>query len=132
MVFSARGFAGVKVATRPVESRATVPITAVAPAANLKVPVVIVAGFMALLKVAVTTAPWQTAVAAPAGTTETTVGGVTEEVGPPVLLSGSPHPTNATASKNDGIQILPTVNLCISFSSSPSSKRSSVPATAPE
>jgi len=115
-VFSARGLEGVKVATRPAESRATVPVT---PGANLKVPVLMVAGFMALLNVAETTAPWQIPVEAPAGITETTVGGVKGEVGPPVLLSGSPHPAITTAKRNAGIQILLTFNLRVSFSSSP-------------
>jgi len=50
-VFSARGLEGLKVATKPAESSETVPVTAVVPAANLKVPVVMVAGFMALLNV---------------------------------------------------------------------------------
>jgi hypothetical protein len=116
-VLSARRFEGVKVATVSVASRATVPMTAVPPVANLKVPVLIVEGFIALLKVAVTTAPWQMPVAAPAGTTETTVGGVVGEVGPPAVLSGSPQPANAAVKRNAGIQILPTFDLRISFSS---------------
>jgi len=121
-VFSARGLEGVNVATMPVEPRATVPLTAVVPAASLNVPVLMVAGFITLLNVAVTMAPWQTPVAAPTGTTETAAGGVKGEVAPPVLLSESPHPAIATANRNAGIEILLTFNLRISFSSSPSYK----------
>jgi hypothetical protein len=93
-----------------------VPATAVAPAANLNVVAgeMIVFRFIALLKIALTTAPWQIPVEPPAGITETTVGGVVGEVGPPAL-SVSPHPTNAAASKNAGIQIMPTFDLHISF-----------------
>src|SRR4029077_19740211 len=106
----------------PVESRETDPDT-LDPPGPAKVNVVagelIVAGFIALLNVAVTGVVRQ---APSPGVTETTVGGVKGEVGPPVLLSGSPHPTSAAASKNAGIQIMPTFNLRISFSSSPSYK----------
>ena len=55
-VFSASGLEGVKVATRFAASRETVPVTADAPA-KVKVPVLMVAGFMALLNVAETKAP---------------------------------------------------------------------------
>jgi hypothetical protein len=77
-----------------------------------------VAGFMALLKFAVTTAPWQTPIAPPNGTTETTVGGVREGGGAPLLVSGSPHPVIPTAKRNAVIQILAIFNLRMSFSSS--------------
>ena len=118
-MFRARGFEGVKVAIVSVESRETVPVTGVEPAAKVKVPVLMVAGFMALLKVAVTRTAWQTPVAAPVGNTETTVGAAKGEVGPPVTLSGSLHPAITTANRNAGIQILLTFDLRISFSSSP-------------
>jgi hypothetical protein len=83
-----------------------------------------VAGFIALLNVAVTTAPWQTPVAPPNGTTETTVGGVREGGGPLLLESGSLHPAIPTAKRNAGIQILAVFNLRISFSSSLVTRRS--------
>jgi hypothetical protein len=82
----------------------------------------IVPGFIALLNVAVTTAPWHTPVTPPAGTTEITVGGVSEGGGPPLLVSGSPHPVIPTAKRNAVIQILAIFNLRISFSSSPSNR----------
>jgi peptidoglycan/LPS O-acetylase OafA/YrhL len=68
----------------------------------------IVAGFMALLNVAVTTAPWQTPIALPTGTTETTVGGVRGEPGfpAPEFLSGSLHPVATMSNRNAGNQIL--------------------------
>jgi hypothetical protein len=118
-VFSARGLEGVKVATRFAESRETVPVTGDAPA-NVKVPVLIVAGFMALLNVAETKAPWQMPVEAPAGITETTVGGVRLGFPVPGLLVVPQHPANTKANRNAGVQILLTFNFRISFSSLPS------------
>src|ERR1039458_5628262 len=109
-VSSARRFMGVKVATMSVASRETVPATEVAPAANVNVVAgeMIVAGLMALLNVAVTTAPWQTPIALPTGTTETTVGGVRGEPGfpAPEFLSGSLHPVATMSNRNAGNQIL--------------------------
>jgi len=107
----------------PVESRETDPDT-LDPPGPAKVNVVagelIVAGFIALLNVAVTGVVRQAPVEPSGGVTEVTVGGVKGEVAPPVLLSESLHPAIATASRNAGIQILLTFNLRISFSSSPS------------
>jgi hypothetical protein len=117
-VFSASGLVGLKVAMVSVESMETVPTTGVVPAANLKVPVVIVAGFMALLNVAVTTAPWQTPVAPPNGITETTVGGVREGGGPPLPESGSPHPAIPTANRNAVTHTWLIFSMRICFSSS--------------
>jgi hypothetical protein len=58
------------------------------------------------------------------GVTEVTVGGVRGAPGFDAVefLSGSPQPRTATASKNASIQILPTFNFRISFSSLPSCK----------
>jgi hypothetical protein len=84
--------------------------------------VVIVAGFIALLNVAVITAMLgQTRVEPFGGVTEVTVGGV-RGLPVPFAASGSPHPANATAKRNAGIQILLTFNVRISFSSSRSYK----------
>jgi hypothetical protein len=125
VVFTARGFMGVKVATRPAESRETVPAT-LAPvgSAKVNVAVLIVRGFIALLNVAVIAgvALGQTTVEPGVG-----VGGVVEEapstvgaarglLGLGAPLSESPHPAITTASRNAGIQILLTFNLRISFS----------------
>ncbi len=115
-MFSARGLDGLKVATKPVESSETVPVTA---GANLKVPVLIVAAFIALLNVAVTMAPWQMPVAPPTGTTETTVGGLKGDVAPPAL-SPSLHPAIVAitaVNRNAGIQNFLKFELRISFSS---------------
>jgi hypothetical protein len=82
----------------------------------------IVAGFMALLKVALMTTPLlgQTPVEAFSGVTESTVGGVVGAVAVPAFpfLSESPHPAPRAASRNAEIQILITFALCISFSCS--------------
>jgi hypothetical protein len=83
-----------------------------------------VAGFIALLKVAVITAVLgQTRVEPFKGVTAVTVGGVRGSPGFPkfAFLSESPHPTPLTAIRTIGIQILLTANLRITFSSSPSS-----------
>jgi len=123
VVLTARAFIGVKVATRPAESRETVPATLPLGAVKVNVAAVIVAGFIALLNVAVTTGVLgQTTVEPTGGVTEVTVGGVKGEVAPPVLLSESPHPATRTASRNAEIHTLLTINLRISFSSSPSYK----------
>jgi hypothetical protein len=114
---------GKRVATRPVESRETVPAT-FAPVGSVKVnvEVLIVAGFIALLNVALITAMLgQRRVKPFVGVTETTVGAVRGLPGPPAL-SGSPHPATRAATRNAEIQILLTFNLRISFSSSPSHK----------
>ena len=113
---------GVKVAIVPVESRATVPVTLPPGPLKVNVVVLIVAGFIALLNVAVIIATLgQTRVEPFGGVTEATAGGVRGEPGPP-LLSESPHPPTKAASRNAEIQILPTMNLRISFSSSRSYK----------
>src|SRR5271169_622617 len=102
----------------PVESKATVPSTAVVPATNVNVPVLMVAGFIALLKLAVTAAPWQMPVTPPTGTTEVTAGAVRLGGGPPLLESGSLHPESRTANRSAGIKIFLIFKLRISFSSS--------------
>ena len=93
---------------------------------TVNVAFVIVAGFMALLKVAVIrTVLGQTSVDASGGVTEVTVGGVKGSVGLPVpaFLSGSLQLPITMSNKNSGIQILPTFNLDISFSPSESTSR---------
>src|SRR5258708_1378191 len=88
----------------------------------------IVAGFIALLNVAVITAGvGQTRVEPAAGVSEVTVGGGSGSPGLPAFpfLSESPPPaTTRTPSRNAEIQMLLTFNLRISFSSSPSARRS--------
>jgi hypothetical protein len=114
---------GVNVAIVPVESRETVPVTLPLGPLKRNVLVLIVAGFIALLNVAVITATLgQTRVEPSGGVTEVTVGGVRGLPGPAGALSGSPHPATKAASRNAEIQILLTMNLRISFSSSPSYK----------
>jgi hypothetical protein len=82
----------------------------------------IVAGFIALLKVALMMTPLlgQTPVEAFSGVTESTVGGVVGAPGFPAFpfLSESPHPATKAASRNAEIHTLPTINLRIGFSSS--------------
>jgi hypothetical protein len=78
---------------------------------------IIVAGFIALLNTAVTTALEQMPVETSSGATATTVGGVKGEVAPPELLSESPHPATIVASRNNGIQKFLKFELRISFSS---------------
>jgi hypothetical protein len=81
--------------------------------------VVIVAGFIALLNVAVMTAVLgQTRVVPSSGVTEVTVGGVRGAVGfpAPAFLSGSLHPAIAMIDKTAEIQILPAFDARISFS----------------
>src|ERR1700676_2902375 len=68
----ARGLEGVKVKMVLLASWVKVPVT---PGVTVKVEAVMVATFMASLKVAVTTALEHTPVAALGGVTETTVGG---------------------------------------------------------
>jgi hypothetical protein len=98
----------------------TTPATLVAPVVKVKVVVLIVAGFMALLKDALmTTAVPQVRVEPERGFTDVTWGGVRGLPGFPApgFASESPQPAMAMASKRTGIQILLTFNLRISFSS---------------
>jgi hypothetical protein len=101
---------GVKVATMFVASTDTIPATGFAPAAKVNAVAgeVIVAGFMALLNVAVTAEPWQIPETPTLGFTETTVGGVSGEPGFPTaeFLSGSLHPVVTMSSTNAENQIL--------------------------
>jgi hypothetical protein len=126
-VFAARLAEGVKVATLVDELYVTCPETFVVPGpVNVKVVVVIVAGFIALLNVAVMrTVLGQTRVEASSGVTEVTVGGVKGSVGPPApaFLSGSLQLASTMTNKNSGIQILQAFNLDISFSPSEIDKR---------
>jgi hypothetical protein len=114
---------GVKVATMVAAMYVTVPDTLAPPAVKVNVfapaEVLIVAGFIALLNVAVIMGALLGQTRVPFGVTESTVGAAVGEVGPPPT-SGSPHPAITTANRNAGIQILLTFNLRISFSSSPS------------
>ena len=90
---------------------------------NVKVALVIVAGFMALLNVAVIRIVLgQTRVDVSSGVTEVTVGGVKGSVGFPVpaFLSESPQLAINIINRNSGIQILQTFNVDISFSPSES------------
>jgi hypothetical protein len=97
---------------------------------TVKVEPLIVAGFIALLNVAVITAVLgQTRVEPSGGVTDVTAGGVKGspgfEVVPevvPAVLSLSLHPAINPAERNAAIHIFRTFNLRISFSSSPSRK----------
>jgi hypothetical protein len=91
----------VKVKIVLVVSCVMVPIT---PGATVKVVAVMVEGFIALLKVAVTTALGQMPPAPLRGVTEATVGGVTVELVPG--LSASLHPAAKMSSKNAVKQIV--------------------------
>ena len=72
-----------------------IPVT---PGLTVKVVVLMVAGFIASLKVAVTSAREHNAVAPLVGVTEITVGGVRPEIS--VLRSGSPHPVTRRSIRN--------------------------------
>ena len=72
-----------------------IPVT---PGFTIKVVVLMVAGFIASLKVAVMTAREHTPVALLAGVTEITVGAVRPAVS--VLRSGSPHPVTKRSIRN--------------------------------
>jgi hypothetical protein len=116
---------GVKVAIRFVGSRATVPDTLPLGPLKVNVVVLIVAGFIALLNVAVIIAMLGQTTELPfGGVTVVTVGGVKGSPGFPVpaLLPEPQHPAITTVNRKVGIQILQTFNLRISFSSSPSYK----------
>jgi len=116
---------GVKVAIRSVESRETVPVTLPLGALKVNVVVLIVAGFIALLNVAVIIATLGQTMELPfGGVTVVTVGGVRGSPGFPVpaLLPEPQHPAITTVNRNARIQVLPTFNLRISFSSSPRDK----------
>jgi hypothetical protein len=92
----------------------TAPATLVEPVVNVKVVVLIVAGFMALVKVALmTTGLPQVKVDPLSGFTDVTAGGVRGLPGFPAFTSESPQPAIRTANRNAGIHILPTFNLRI-------------------
>jgi hypothetical protein len=116
----ARGAVGVKVATFVAATYVTLPGTAVPFAVNLNVVVLIVAGFIALLNVAVMTAVLGHTRRVPlGGVTAVTIGGATGSVGLNAAPSGSPHPgvKAATASSNAVIKTLLSFNLFIYISS---------------
>jgi hypothetical protein len=124
VVFAIRLAEGVNVAISVDELYVTCPETFVEPGpVNVKVALLIVAGFIALLNVAVMRSVFgQTRVDASSGVTDVTVGGVKGSVGLPVpaFLSGSPQPDITMNNKNSGIQILQNFNVGISFSPSES------------
>src|SRR3984893_679633 len=95
--------------------------------AKVNVVVLSVAGFIALLNVAVMTAVvGQMRVEAFGGVSLVTVGGVVgaPAFAAPEFLSMSPHPATRTASSNAKIQILPIIKLRISCSSLPATRHS--------
>jgi hypothetical protein len=85
---------------------------------TMKLPVLIVAGFIGLLNVALIRVVGQAVWDAIAGSTDTTAGGLSGEAGPPAFLSASLHPAITTPNIKAGIQALQTFNLYISFLSS--------------
>jgi hypothetical protein len=115
---------GVNVATLVAATYVTAPATGVLPEVTVNVVLLIVPGFIGLLKVAVTIAVFgQTSNEPFGGVTAVTVGGFVGLVGatgaPP--LSGSPHPgvTTAIVSSNANTKILFTFNLLIFASPNP-------------
>jgi hypothetical protein len=111
---------GVNIAIFPVSSSPTVPITGTAGTADVatvNVVVLIVAGFIALLKLAVILLLIATAVAPLAGTVEDIVGAVVSAI--PLLLL-PPHPVTKAASSNgmshiSGFLILSNLFICFSL-----------------
>ena len=98
----------------------TAPATLPEPEVNVKVVVLIVAGFIALVKVAlITTGLPHVKVEPVSGFTEVTAGGVVGLPGlfAPELASGSLQPASRPANRNAGIQSLVNLELRISFSS---------------
>jgi len=130
VVFRARpgGLAGVKVAVLLAGSKVTAPDTLPEGAVKVKVVVLIVAGFIALLNIAVTTALGQMPEEPIGGRTDgpNTVGVVNWEPALPPPLSASLHPTVTTANRIAGIHILLSLNLRIRVSSSPGKISTSV------
>jgi hypothetical protein len=90
----ARGLEGVKVKTVLLASWVMVPVT---PGATVKVEAVMVATFMASLKVAVTTVLGHAPKAPVGGAMEITVGGIRSGF---LKRSGSPHPVTKVIIKN--------------------------------
>jgi hypothetical protein len=84
-----------------------------APELSVNVEVVMVAGFIGLLNVAVITLLGQRPVA---GVVAVTVGGVSGSPGPPFLLSESLQPANAAAKKTAGIKTFVIIDALIRFS----------------
>jgi hypothetical protein len=119
-VVGARATVGVKVATFVAATYETVPATLAPFAVKVNVVVLIVAGFIALLNVAVTTAAFgQTSKLPFGGVTAVTVGGTTGLV-PMTASGGQPHPTvRTTASISAVIEILLIFNRFIFSSSFP-------------
>jgi hypothetical protein len=103
VVLSARALDGVKVKIVLVGSAVITPVTATGgvPAVTVKVEALIVAGFIATLKAAVTTVLGQMPAAPLRGVTETTVGGVRLGLAP-----GLQHPGLKMSSRNAMDQIL--------------------------
>ena len=91
------------------------------PGVTVKVELLTVAGFIALLNVTATAEVVQGA-DAPAGRTVTTVGELRGPPEPPEFLSGSPHPAIPTVNINAWSQTLQILNLRITFPSSPGDK----------
>jgi hypothetical protein len=95
----------------------TAPATLVEPVNSVKVVVLIVAGFIALEKVAsMTTTLPHVKVEPVSGFTEFTAGGVSGLPGFPAFVSESPQPESRQAARNTVIQTLVNLNLRISFS----------------
>jgi hypothetical protein len=103
----------------------TVPDTLAPPKVKVNVVVLIVAGFIALLNVAVIGGALLGQRRVPFGVTEGTVGGVKGEAALPIL-SASPHPAIimaiAAVNRNAGMQKFLKFELRISFSSLHTSK----------
>lgn len=125
-MLGSRAVEGVKVAISVADTYDTVPVTSPpAMEETMNVDVLIVAGFIALLKVAVITAVLgHTRVEPAGGVTAVTVGGVSGASGfpDPAILSGSLQPAIRAANKNAERKISINFTLRISFSSPPSSK----------
>jgi len=97
----------------------TTPVTLVLPVANVNVVVLMVAGFMALVKDALITTGLPHVNTEPfRGFGEITAGGVRGSPGFPARVSASPQPASRPAIRNAGIQTLLDFDLRISFSPS--------------
>jgi len=108
-VFSARGLVGLKVATLVLATYVTAPATPAPPGAvTVNEELVMVAGFIALLNVALIMAVLgQTPTLPFTGVTDVTVGGVPgEPAADAFCLSGSPHPIVKIRSRNAVNKIL--------------------------
>jgi hypothetical protein len=121
-----RGAEGVRVKVVLVASAVMGPVTA---GETVNVEALIVAGFMALLKVAVMSVVGQGVVEARAGRTVETLGALSGEVGLNEPLSGSPQPRREKAKIDDKMPSLEILKVCMGFASEAGDEAEESPAT---